>query len=81
MTRGHLSKISARFVLQANTGLILDHECLSKYCHNWVKIRNKYMNNEQLLNENITTHKESGQCQCKFEETSGSMEKKNAINM
>ena len=38
------------------------------------------MNNEQLLNEKMTTHKESGQCQCNFEGTSESMEKQMAIN-
>ena len=70
MTRGHSSKMSAGFVIEADTGLILDHECLSKYCHICVKIRNKYMNNEQLLNGKMTTHKESGQCQCNFEGTS-----------
>ena len=39
------------------------------------------MNNEQLLNEKMTTHKETGQCQCNFEGTSGSMEKQMALNM
>ena len=41
MTHGHSSKMSAKFVIEADTGLILDHECLGKYCHVCVKIGNK----------------------------------------
>ena len=34
MTHVHTSKMSGGLVIEADTGLILDHECLSKYCQN-----------------------------------------------
>ena len=51
MTRGHTSKMSSGFLIEAKNRLILAHECLRKYCYICAKIKTNYMNNEQMSNE------------------------------
>ena len=81
LTRGHKSKMSAGFVVEADTGIILDHECLSKHCHKCDKIKHKYKNDEALLAEKMQGHIDSGKCSKNYEGTSGGMEKDMALRM
>ena len=81
MTRGHKSQLSAGFVIEADTQIVVDHEVLSKYCYTCTKLSNKYKHNEDLLEEKMQEHKNSGNCEQNYEGTSGGMEKQMAINM
>lgn len=81
LTRGHRSQLSAGFVIEADTGFILDHETLCKYCQRCTHIKSVFKNDAQMLAEELERHKDSGNCETNFTGKSGAMEKTMAQNM
>jgi hypothetical protein len=80
-TRGFQSNIGTGFVIEAETGFVLDYEVLSKFCMKCKRIRHKYKGNEDHVRTKIQEHKDSGECSITHDGTSGSMETKCAENI
>ena len=80
-TRGFQSKIGCGFVIEAETGFILDYEVASKFCLLCKRIEHKHKHDPELLEEAIQHHKENGDCSATHDGTSGAMEARCAENM
>lgn len=84
MTRGHRSKIGAAFVIEINTGIILDFEVLSTYCHSCTivaaQLKNKKITQEEF-DAKSAQHKGTGKCKINFTGSSGGMEPHAAVVM
>jgi hypothetical protein len=79
--RGHLSNVGAGFVIEADTGLILDSDVLCKFCLKCLKLKHKYKDDPENLEIMMIHHTECGECQKNYEGTSGGMERQMAVNM
>ena len=75
LTRGHKSLFGAAFIVEADTGLVLDYDVMSKFCMKCVQIKAKYKNDQEKLVEKVSEHKETGECKINYEGTAGGMEK------
>ena len=81
LTRGRRSNFGVAFVMEADTGMVLDYEVLSKYCQRCVHLKNKYKHAPDELAAILDTHKRSKNCQQNYEGSSGGMEKQMALNI
>lgn len=81
LTRGHNSNIGMGFVIEAETGFVLDFHVLSKYCQKCLRICKKYKDDEPRRLEEIHRHNLLGECLKNYEGTSGGMEKETAVRL
>lgn len=78
-TRGHSSLLGAGAVIEQNTGLILDYECLSKVCSvcSYQKARKKKEVTEEEFTQWMENH--TPDCDANYDGTSGGMERSEAV--
>jgi len=57
--RGHKSNVAAGFVVEADTGMVMDYAVTSKYCNKCTAINHFYENDEEKHEEKMTAHKAS----------------------
>ena len=81
LTRGHSSNLGMGFVIDANTGFVLDHNILSRFCQACDRIKLRHANDPDRITEEIFRHKDQGHCLANFEGTSGVMEREHALRM
>jgi hypothetical protein len=72
--RGHTSLYAIGCVIDIITGLVIDFEVISKYCHDCVKTAADLGKNSPEYACWFETHRDSGRCEKNFEGSSGSME-------
>ena len=78
MTKGHSSHIGCGFVIELDTGIVVDYEVLCNHC-NACEAQKKKKKNDAEFQEWYTAHKSSGKCQKNFEGKAGEMEKRIAV--
>ena len=80
-TRGFSSVLGAAAMIEAYTGVILDFVAFSKKCRNCTLYKNK-LQKKKITETDFKrwekTHKESGNCEKNFDESSGMMEVRGA---
>ncbi|XP_076049360.1 uncharacterized protein LOC143030038 [Oratosquilla oratoria] len=84
MKRGHTSKLGCGFVIECHTGIVLDFEVLSSYCHACSVLTGKYEKNKitkEELTAKLDNHKKKNLCKKNFPGPSGSMEPECALRM
>lgn len=72
--RGHTSLYSVGCVIDILTGLVIDFEVLSKYCHDCIKTASDLGGNTPEYSVWYEAHSKSGDCEKNYEGSSGSME-------
>lgn len=82
MTRGHRSKVGVSFVIECNTGIVVDFEVLSSFCHGCVILESKKTKNI-ISKEKYKIKKEKHKIRCKanYSGSSGGMEKEAACRL
>ena len=83
-TRGHKSKLGLGCVIENRTGLVVDYEVLSKYCHVCETVGAKIQEDDEKNGKNnydnwLITHQPD--CDKNHDGSSGSMEQICAVNM
>jgi hypothetical protein len=79
--RGHKSNVAASFVVEADTGMVMDYSVTSKYCNKCIAINHYYKADEDTHDRKMAEHKQSGDCEVNYEGSSGGMEKHMAQTM
>lgn len=80
-TRGHSSHLGMGFVIEANTGFVLDHSVLSRYCQICERLKRIHEDNHEDRDAEIALHKERGECMSNYSGVSGGMERESAVRM
>lgn len=82
--RGHTSLLAAGAVIDAETGLVIDYESISKYCEQCTKkenaLKRKKITQEQF-DEWLADHKQTKVCMRNFTGSSGAMEAAAAVKL
>jgi hypothetical protein len=81
LTRGHKSNLGMGFVIEADTGFVIDHNVLSKFCQACDRIKKTHADNADDREAALVLHKDRGNCLSNYNGVSGGMEKENAVRM
>ena len=82
MTRGHKSLYGIGCVVDILTGLVMDMEVLSLYCHRCTHALSRYGGKETAAFQQwYTTHRDAAECNINYEGASGGMEKAAAASL
>ena len=71
LTRGHSSNLGIEFVIDAETGFVLDYNVLSKFYQASERINTTYADNIDLCTEALFCHKNTGDCLSNYLRTPG----------
>lgn len=75
------SHLGSGYVIEVETGFVLDYHVMSNFCQKCMRIRKKLGHNIAECSEEIARHKNDGECQQNYEGTAGGMEKEAALKM
>ena len=78
--RGHTSLVSMGFIIEVNTGLVIDYDILCKHCPKCVNLHRK-LEKKEITEAQYTERMNSHDCSINFQGASGGMEKALAITL